>query len=88
MVKVISYVILTCVYWLQAMAVAGMGPDGRHRSIDHPKVLRTPPDSPHRVRASYHTRKSSTPIICVSKSHPLNYIYKTKQYQVSLLMLC
>lgn len=39
----------------KAMAVAGMGSDGRHRSIDHPKVLRTPPDSPHRVRASYHT---------------------------------
>ena len=40
---------------LQAMAVAGMTSDGRHRSIDHPKVLRTPPGSPGRVRASYHT---------------------------------
>ena len=39
----------------QAMAVAGMTSDGRHRSIDHPKVLRTPPGSPGRVRASYHT---------------------------------
>jgi hypothetical protein len=44
----------------QAMAVAGMAPDGRHRSIDHPKVLRTPPDSPHRVRASYHTPRPLT----------------------------
>ncbi|XP_064631937.1 muscle calcium channel subunit alpha-1-like isoform X8 [Lineus longissimus] len=39
----------------QAMAVAGMTADGKHRSVDHPRVLRTPPDSPRRVRASYHT---------------------------------
>lgn len=39
----------------RAMAVAGMTPDGKHRSMDHPKVLRTPPESPRRVRASYHT---------------------------------
>lgn len=39
----------------QAMAVAGMTHDGHHRSIDHPKVLRTPPESPRRVRASYYT---------------------------------
>ncbi|XP_074644176.1 muscle calcium channel subunit alpha-1-like [Tubulanus polymorphus] len=39
----------------QAMAVAGMDSEGKHRSIDHPKVLRTPPSSPGRCRASYHT---------------------------------
>ena len=37
------------------MAVAGMTSEGRHRNVDHPKVLRTPPESPRRVRASYHT---------------------------------
>jgi len=40
---------------MQAMAVAGMNPQGRHRSIDHPRILRTPPGPPHRVRSSYHT---------------------------------
>lgn len=47
--------LIECIVPLQAMAVAGMSADGRHRSIDHPKVLRTPPDSPARVRASYPT---------------------------------
>ncbi|ELT95848.1 hypothetical protein CAPTEDRAFT_206641, partial [Capitella teleta] len=49
---------------VRAMAVAGMSSDGRHRSIDHPRVLRTPPDSPHRVRASYHTpARPSGPLV-------------------------
>lgn len=39
----------------QALAVAGINSHGRHRSIDYPGVLRTPPDSSNRVRASYHT---------------------------------
>ena len=40
---------------LQVMAVAGINANGRHRSVDFPHMLRTPPDSTHRVRASYHT---------------------------------
>ncbi|XP_070559615.1 voltage-dependent L-type calcium channel subunit alpha-1D-like isoform X5 [Ptychodera flava] len=39
----------------QAMAVAGMTPEGRARRGSPPRVWRTPPSSPKRVRASYHT---------------------------------
>lgn len=49
------YIYKCWLIYLQAMAVAGMTAEGKHRSIDHPKVLRTPPESPRRVRASYHT---------------------------------
>ncbi|KAL4226359.1 Voltage-dependent calcium channel type D subunit alpha-1 [Mactra antiquata] len=37
----------------QAMAVAGLTPEGQHRDIDYPNVQRTPLSSPNRVRSSY-----------------------------------
>ncbi|XP_077996994.1 muscle calcium channel subunit alpha-1-like [Glandiceps talaboti] len=44
----------------QAMAVAGMTPEGRPYHGSPSRVWRTPPSSPKRVRASYHT---PTPIM-------------------------
>ncbi|KAK2156437.1 hypothetical protein LSH36_213g02000 [Paralvinella palmiformis] len=55
----------------EAMAVAGMTSDGRHRSIDHPKVLRTPPGSPGRVRASYHTPVARPLVLTPNRTGPL-----------------
>ncbi|XP_053377535.1 muscle calcium channel subunit alpha-1-like isoform X3 [Mercenaria mercenaria] len=36
-----------------AMAVAGLTPEGRQREMDYPNVQRTPMSSPNRVRSSY-----------------------------------
>lgn len=57
------------------MAVAGMTSDGRHRSIDHPKVLRTPPGSPGRVRASYHTPGTVISVLFKCISDPCLFCY-------------
>nr|QFP39652.1 voltage-gated calcium channel subunit alpha 1-like protein [Tridacna squamosa] len=37
----------------QAMAVAGLTPDGQQREVEYPNIQRTPLSSPRRVRSSY-----------------------------------
>ena len=71
--------------------MAGINANGRHRSVDFPQVLRTPPDSTHRVRASYHTPGKTTlafrhetsldnPFLC-DLSRPLNLGLATAKHR-------
>ena len=62
------------------MAVAGLSPKGSHRSVGHPKVLRTPPDSPDRVRASYPTPGNLSSLIARPKPLILGHLSVTDGY--------
>ena len=56
-------------FLFQAMAVAGLTPEGHQRDMDYPSVQRTPMSSPHRVRSSYTQPGNTTKVPgCVAQS--------------------